>query len=90
MEAFSSHRSQNQNRGRLAFGPNRAQHFAAAHAGQHQVENDEVIIGLLTQFNPVAAIPRHVDGHARALAQSLRDVVRDPGLVFDDQHAHGS
>ena len=73
--------------GRFA-GADVAQDLNARSAGQHQVEDDRVIVDHLRLRAGLAAFVQDVDG-VPFLEQSLFDEARDLSVVLDHQNAHG-
>src|SRR5207244_3497025 len=79
-----------QHRGRHLFVAERLEDRQAVTAGQHHVEDDEVV-GKARQeaVEGVGAVLRDLDRVAFFL-EALADEVRDLALVLDDQYPHGS
>ena len=62
-------------------------HGPAVGAGQHHVEQHQVIVGSGREMQPFDPVVRDVDDEG-VLVQPLLDVGRGLGLVFDDEDAH--
>ena len=79
--------AQEQNR-RLAQLPDAAQHIPAVDAGQHHVEQDQVVLPGGGQVQALDAVSGHID-HVGMFGQTLAHVGGSLGFVFDDQDSHG-
>ena len=76
-----------QDRYRIVRRPYRLQDRHSVDTGQHAVENDDVV-GLLSRgVKSVPAVPADVHDMA-AFAQSLGDIIRQGGVVLDQQQLH--
>jgi hypothetical protein len=60
----------------------------AIEAGEHEVEEEEVVVGELGQAAPSEPVLGAVDGEAAALAQGCGDVVGEAEFIFDDEDSH--
>ena len=65
------------------------QHLEPVHIGQHQVEDDQVVIGGVKEVERGGAGGRGVHGVARAL-QSPAQEIGDALFVLDHQYPHGT
>ena len=57
-------------------------------ARKHEVEQEQVVVLVLSQGCSVGAIFDVVDREAAALAQGLRNIICESDFVFDNQHSH--
>ncbi|MCY1350503.1 hypothetical protein D9M69_367380 [compost metagenome] len=65
-----------------------AQDLPAVAAGQHHVEDDQVMVAGQRQVLTFEAVARQFDAEA-GLAEALLQVLAGLGFVFDDQQFHG-
>ena len=77
-----------QDRGGRPRGAHAAQHLEAVHAGQHDVQDDGVELGVQGALQPSPAVGLHRH-HEAGFAQALTDEAGDAAFVFHDEHAHG-
>ena len=80
-------RGEHEHRGLVAFGAQGRQHAVAVHAGQHHVEQHEVVAAARGQAAAFDAVARHVHDIA-VFAQALVQVLGQFGFVFDDKDTH--
>jgi hypothetical protein len=72
---------------RVAACPHRLEHAEPVDAGQHQVEQQQVVLAVRGQASALDAVARDVD-HVAVLRQALVQVVGQLQFVLDDQEAH--
>ena len=65
----------------------RGQDAETVHAGQHHIQQDQVVLAFDRQVTAIDAVMGHID-HIATLAQALLQVARQLGVVFDDEYAH--
>ena len=65
------------------------QHLHSVELGQHEIEEYGVIRVGFRQKKALLAIGCHINGIAGSFTQRTGDVLCQPGLVLDDQYAHG-
>ena len=63
------------------------QHREAVHVGQHEVENDEVVLGAMHQLDRCGAVAGHVDRVTGAFQAAGQEVL-NAFFVFDDEDSH--
>ncbi len=63
------------------------QHAEAVHVGQHQVENDQVVLGGVDQFDGGGAVAGHIHRVSGALQAAGQEVL-DAFFVLDDENSH--
>jgi hypothetical protein len=80
-------RGQHQHR-RLGLRAHRFQHAETVDAGQHDVEQQQVVVALGREAAAFDAVARDVDDIA-VLGQAAVQVVGELGFVFDDEQTHG-
>ncbi|MDT4855885.1 hypothetical protein FQZ97_902570 [compost metagenome] len=74
--------------GRLAvFGAQGGEHAVAVHAGQHHVEQHQVVAAAGGQAAAFDAVARHVHDVA-VFTEALVQVLRQFGFIFDDKDTH--
>ena len=67
----------------------RAQHLEARHVGQVQVEQDNVVIVMLSEIDTLFAEVRRIDVEALGFEHQF-DRLRDGAVIFNQQNAHAS
>ena len=65
-----------------------AQHLVAVHVGQHQVEQDDVVVVELGDLEGVLAEIGGVHHHVLGLQHQL-DTAGDRAVVFNEENSHG-
>src|SRR6185437_14713901 len=81
-------RSQYKNGSLVTAAANAANDTEAVETGQHQIEQQQVVVLKFGHGGTVGAVFGRVDGEAAALAQRLGDVVGQPGFVLHHEHSH--
>src|SRR6185503_21057400 len=64
-----------------------AQHVHAAHVGQIEVQQDQVVVVDLAEIDALFAEVRRIDVESLGLEHQL-DALRGCAVVFDQQYAH--
>ena len=80
-------RREDQNRRRGPPVPQRAQHFEPAHAGQPEIEHQEVVPAARGEAQPLHPVVDQV-GLEVVLLEAALDVLADGAVVLDDQDLH--
>jgi len=60
------------------------EHLPAVHFRHHDIQHDDVVIGLFRLEKSLFSVGGGIDGVV-GLAQSFRQAALEPGLVFSDQ-----
>ena len=82
-------RRQDQRRRLDALGAQRADHRQAVALRQHAVDDQDVVLPVERQAEPVLAVGGVV-GHVADLAEGLDQVVGRVAVIFDDEEAHAA
>jgi len=69
--------------------PQRRKHTKAVDAGQHAVKDDQVVVALGGHVQAIHAVGGGLH-HEAFLRESLAEVARELGLVFDQQESHAA
>jgi hypothetical protein len=80
-------RAQNQNRRAGAPSADALENLEAVHIGQHQVQNHQIVIGIVGELQRRSAVRSHIDGVTGSLQTSAEEI-RDSFLVFDNEDTH--
>lgn len=73
--------------GCLGLGSNGLDDRPPVHTWQHDVQDDDVVVGLFRHVEPIATIVRDVD-HETRLRQSLLQILRSTRFVFYNKYPH--
>src|SRR5665213_1781037 len=82
-----SARAQDQDRRPGTTPANPFEHFQPVHVGKHQIENDEVVVGVVSELERGGSVLRDVHGITGAL-ESAPQEIGDSFLVFDYEDTH--
>ena len=79
--------AQHENGNTRIFAADLTQNFRAVQAGQHQIENDDVIVVCCRQFKPACSVRGRVD-RVPFLGQTASNETRNLGFVLNQENAH--
>ena len=75
--------------GRVLTGADALEEAEAVEAGQHEVEDDEVVTGVAGEVVAGDAVRGPIDSEAGAVAEGGGEVIGEAGFIFDQEDAHG-
>ncbi|MPN61533.1 hypothetical protein SDC9_209271 [bioreactor metagenome] len=64
------------------------EHLPAIETGKHHIQDQQVVVANLCEFQPLPSIASQIRNEAR-LGEALLQVITCFGFVFDDEYFHG-